>query len=363
MLYFLYAYAHDWWSGFNLFKYITFRSIGALLTALIFSFLMGPRFISWMKRLQKKGQPIRSDGPQGHLITKQGTPTMGGMLILMSVFFSGILWAKLTDPFFWVVMGITLGYGTIGFMDDFLKVKRHNPKGLPGRYKLLFQVLMGVVAVLVIEAFTPASIASSVMIPFMKNFYVHLGLFFIPFACLVMIGASNAVNLTDGLDGLAIVPVIIATLCFAILAYITGNHIFANYLQVHYVPGSGELAVFCCALAGAGLGFLWFNAPPAMVFMGDTGSLAMGGALGAISVITQMELVLFIIGGLFVIEALSVMLQVGYFKLTKGKRIFLMAPLHHHFEKKGWSEATIVIRFWIISILLAVVGLSALKLR
>ncbi len=347
---------------FNLFRYLTFRSGGAVFTSLILCFWLGPRIIRWLKSKQAEGQPIRDDGPESHLLTKKGTPTMGGVMILMSVSISTLLWADLANPYVWLVLLVTVGFGAIGFGDDYLKLTKRNPKGLSSRYKFAAQIGVSLVAALIINAIAPDGLKSHIAVPFFKDVLIDAGSLYIIFAIIVMVGASNAVNLTDGLDGLAIVPILIAAGCFALIAYLVGNEIFAKYLQIHFVPGSGELAVFCAALVGAGLGFLWFNAPPAMVFMGDTGSLAMGGALGTISVIAKHEIVLAIIGGLFVIEAVSVILQVASFK-TRGKRIFKMAPIHHHFEKHGWKEPTIVIRFWIIACIFALIGLSTLKLR
>ena len=363
MLYYLYTLYGQDNIFFNLFRYITFRTGGALLTALLISFLYGPRFIQWLKSRQGAGQPIREDGPETHLLTKKGTPTMGGGLILLALSASTLLWANLDDIYVWVVLWVTLGFGAIGAYDDYLKLTRRNTKGLSGRRKLVIQSLIAGGAAYIINLQMVPELANTLAIPFFKSLLLDLGWFYIPFAIFVMVGASNAVNLTDGLDGLAIGPVMIASACFALIAYLVGNQVFANYLQVLYVSGVGELAVFCGALIGAGLGFLWYNAPPAMVFMGDTGSLSVGGALGAISVASKHEIVLSIVGGLFVIEAISVILQVGYFKMTGGKRIFLMAPIHHHFEKKGWAEPTVVFRFWIIAIILALLGLSTLKLR
>ncbi|HEX9770497.1 MAG TPA: phospho-N-acetylmuramoyl-pentapeptide-transferase [Kiloniellales bacterium] len=348
---------------FNLFRYLTFRSGGAVVTALAISFLVGPPIIRWLKRKQGEGQPIRSDGPESHLTTKSGTPTMGGFLILLALSISTLLWADLTNGFVWAILYITIGFGTIGFADDILKLTRRSSKGLPSRFKLLAQFVIGTIAVVWLVQLSPPEIQTQLAIPFLKNVLLDLGwFFFIAFGVFVLVGSSNAVNLTDGLDGLAIVPVMFAAGCFALIAYLVGNSVYANYLQIHYVAGTGELAVFCGALIGASLGFLWFNAPPAMVFMGDTGSLSCGGALGGISIITKHELVLAIVGGLFVLEAVSVIVQVASFKLT-GRRVFRMAPLHHHFEKKGWAEPTIVIRFWIIASILALAGLSTLKLR
>jgi phospho-N-acetylmuramoyl-pentapeptide-transferase len=347
---------------FNLFRYLTFRSGGAVMTALVISFILGPFVIRWLKSKQGEGQPIRVDGPESHLLTKKGTPTMGGVLILLALVISTLLWADLENRYVWIVLWVTIGYGAVGFGDDFLKLTKRNSKGLPGRLKLALQIAIALIAALAVPAVAPVEISGKLAVPFLKDVLVPLGILFVPFAILVMVGASNAVNLTDGLDGLAIVPVMIVAGCFALISYLVGNTVFAGYLQIHYVPGAGELAVFCGALVGASLGFLWFNAPPAMVFMGDTGSLSVGGALGTISIIVKHELVLAIIGGLFVLETASVIMQVASFKLT-GKRVFRMAPLHHHFEKKGWAEPTIVIRFWIIASILALAGLSTLKLR
>ncbi|MFQ5970941.1 MAG: phospho-N-acetylmuramoyl-pentapeptide-transferase [Alphaproteobacteria bacterium] len=346
---------------FNLFRFLTFRAGGAVMTALIISFLLGPYIISWLKRQQPNGQPIRADGPTGHF-EKAGTPTMGGSLILLAVTLSTLLWADLTNGFVWSILLITIGFGTIGFADDYLKLTRRHSGGLPSRIKFLLQIVVSVLAALLIMRITAEPLDTSLALPFFKDLLIDLGIFFVPLAVLVMVGASNAVNLTDGLDGLAIVPVMIAAASFGFIAWIVGNTVFSSYLLINYVPGTGELAVFCAALFGAGLGFLWFNAPPAMVFMGDTGSLSMGGALGGVSVITKHELVLIIVGGLFVLETVSVIVQVVSFKLT-GRRVFRMAPLHHHFEQKGWAESTIVIRFWIIATVLALIGLSTLKLR
>jgi len=362
MLYhFLYPLANEH-SFFNVFRYITFRTGGAILTSLLISFVLGPPLIRWLKQKQRHGQPIRDDGPQSHLITKKGTPTMGGVLILIALTISTLLWADLSNGFVWVVLSATLGFGILGAIDDYLKLTRHSSKGLPGKLKLLGQVVIGIGVAAWIIYLGQGELVTSVTVPFFKNLLIPLGIFFIPWAILVMVGSSNAVNLTDGLDGLAIVPVMIVAICFCLIAYLVGNQIFANYLQLNFIAGSGELTILCGALVGGSLGFLWFNAPPAMVFMGDTGSLAVGSMLGTISIITKHELVLAIVGGLFVMETVSVILQVGYFKLT-GERIFLMAPIHHHFEKKGWAEPTIVIRFWIIAVILALIGLSTLKLR
>ncbi len=351
----------DQFSPLNLFRFLTFRSGGAVITALVVSFMFGPWVINWLRRQQPAGQPIREDGPATHF-EKAGTPTMGGFLILIAVTISTILWADLANGFVWSILLVTIGFGAIGFVDDYMKLTRRNSRGISSRLKLLLQLTVAIIASVWIMNLTGEPLADSIAVPFFKDVLVDLGIFFIPVAMFVMVGASNAVNLTDGLDGLAIVPVMIAASCFGLIAYLVGNAVFANYLLVNYVPGTGELAVFCGALVGAGLGFLWYNAPPAMVFMGDTGSLSMGGALGGVSIITKHELVLAIIGGLFVLETVSVIVQVVSFKLT-GRRVFRMAPLHHHFEQRGWAEPTIVIRFWIIATVLALVGLSTLKLR
>lgn len=361
LYYFLLPYAGD--IGFlNLFRYLTFRTGGAILTALVLSFWLGQPIINWLKSKQKQGQPIREDGPESHLITKKGTPTMGGCLILLALTLSTLLWADLTNPYVWIVLAVTLGFGMLGASDDYLKLTRRSSKGLSATRKILGQLMISGIATYFIVSFSTQNLAGAVAVPIFKDYLIHFGLFYYVFAICVIVGSSNAVNLTDGLDGLAIVPVMIAMSCFCLISYLVGNAVFANYLQLHHIPHVGEIAVFGGGLIGAGLGFLWFNAPPAKVFMGDTGSLATGGALGVISVITKHELVLTIIGGLFVLEAISVILQVGYFKLTR-RRIFLMAPIHHHFEKKGWAEPTVVIRFWIIASILALIGLSTLKLR
>jgi phospho-N-acetylmuramoyl-pentapeptide-transferase len=346
---------------FNLFRYLTFRTGGATLTALIICFIVGPRLINWLRRKHADGQPIRADSPEGHF-KKKGTPTMGGLMILISVTISTLLWSDISDMYVWYALIVMIGFGAIGFIDDYKKLTKKSVMGLAGRKKLLAQIgLSGLISIGIVFSL-PDGLYDTLAIPFLKSTLIDLGFLFIPFSILVITGASNAVNLTDGLDGLAIVPVAIAAGCFGFISYIVGNAIYAEYLQLNYVEGAGELAVLCGALIGGAMGFLWYNAPPAMVFMGDTGSLALGGVLGTIAVITKHELVLAIIGGLFVMETLSVMIQVSYFKLT-GKRVFLMAPLHHHFEKLGWSEPTIVIRFWIIAMILALIGLSTLKLR
>jgi phospho-N-acetylmuramoyl-pentapeptide-transferase len=349
-------------SLFNLFRYLTFRSGGAVFTALFLSFYFGPKIIRWLKSKQAEGQPIRLDGPESHLLTKKGTPTMGGVMILLAVSVSTLLWADLSNVYVWIVLLVTIGFGAIGFADDYLKLTKRNSKGLSSRRKLFWQAVISVAAAAAIQYVAPANLSGQVAVPFFKNILIDAGVLYVPFVLLVLIGASNAVNLTDGLDGLAIVPIMLVAGCFALITYLVGNAMFANYLQLHYVPGSGELAVFCASLVGASLGFLWFNAPPAQVFMGDTGSLAFGGSLGAISVVTRHEFVLAIIGGLFVMEAVSVIIQVVSFK-TRGKRVFRMAPVHHHFEKIGWAEPTIVIRFWILACIFALLGLATLKLR
>ncbi|WP_425405959.1 phospho-N-acetylmuramoyl-pentapeptide-transferase [Hwanghaeella sp.] len=361
MLYALLAPLADEYQLFNLIRYLTFRTGGAMMTALVISFLLGPTVINWLKQQQRGASNIREDVPEQHL-AKAGTPTMGGFLILIALIFSTLLWMDLANNYVWIVLLVTAGFGMIGFADDFLKLTKRNSKGLPGKAKLAGQIAISLAAAYWYAAITPDALSSSLALPFLKDVLLNLGWFFLPFAVFVIVGASNAVNLTDGLDGLAIVPVMIAAGCFGFISYLVGNAIYSGYLQIHFVLGAGELAVFCGAIVGAALGFLWFNAPPAMVFMGDTGSLSLGGALGAISIVTKHEIVLAIIGGLFVLETVSVIVQVASFKLT-GKRVFAMAPLHHHFEKKGWAEPTIVIRFWIIAMILAMIGLSTLKLR
>lgn len=361
MLYNLLAPYADDFIFFNLFRYLTFRTGAAIMTALIISFIIAPPMIRWLKKKQKQGQPIRTDGPATHL-AKAGTPTMGGLMILISVTLSTLLWSDLSNPLVWLALMVMVGYGLIGFGDDYLKLTKRNTKGLPGRVKILCQVLIGLGMTFGVMHVLPHHLNTHVAIPFFKEMFINIGLLFPIWALFVIIGASNAVNLTDGLDGLAIVPVAISAASFGLICYLVGRADFANYLNIPYVPGTGELAILCGALIGGAMGFLWYNAPPAMIFMGDTGSLAMGGVLGAIAVITKHELVLAIIGGLFVLETVSVIVQVASFKLT-GKRVFAMAPLHHHFEKKGWSEPTVVVRFWIIAVILALIGLSTLKLR
>jgi phospho-N-acetylmuramoyl-pentapeptide-transferase len=346
---------------FNLFRYITFRAGAAFLTALVFGFIFGRPLINLLRRKQGKGQPIRDDGPASHF-AKAGTPTMGGLLILSALLFSTLLWARLDNPYVWIVVGVTLAFGLIGFADDYKKVTKQNTKGVSSRVRFLLGLLIAAIATYAAAQFHPDPLTNQLAVPVFKNLLINLGIFFIPFGMIVIVGSANAVNLTDGLDGLAIMPVMIAAGTLGVIAYVVGNFNFTEYLGVHFVPGTGELLIFAAALFGGGLGFLWYNAPPAAVFMGDTGSLALGGALGAIAVCTKHEIVLAIVGGLFVVEALSVIIQVLYFKRT-GKRVFLMAPIHHHFEKKGWAEPQIVIRFWIISLILALIGLATLKVR
>ncbi|MCB1472136.1 MAG: phospho-N-acetylmuramoyl-pentapeptide-transferase [Rhodobiaceae bacterium] len=346
---------------FNLFRYLTFRTGGAILTAMAFVFLFGPAIIRSLRVRQGKGQPIRTDGPESHF-AKAGTPTMGGLMILTGMLVSTLLWTDLANGYVWVVLGVTLAFGGIGLYDDLLKVTKQSHKGFSGKQRLGLEIVIAGLAVYAFGQLSPASLSHAVAVPFLKDLLIQLGVVFIPFGILVIVGSGNAVNLTDGLDGLAIVPVMIAAATFGLIAYVAGNFVFSNYLQIHHVPGTGELAVVCGAIIGSGLGFLWFNAPPAQIFMGDTGSLALGGALGAIAVATKHEIVLAIVGGLFVLEAVSVIVQVVSFKLT-GKRVFKMAPIHHHFEHLGWKEPQIVIRFWIISFVLAMIGLSTLKLR
>ena len=346
---------------FNLFRYITFRAGGAFLTALVFGFVFGRPLIDVLRRRQGKGQPIRSDGPEGHF-AKAGTPTMGGLLIIAALTVSTLLWARLDNPFVWMVLGVTLSFALIGFADDYAKVTKQTTAGVSGRLRLLIGFAIAAAAGWWAAMVHPDALRYQLAVPVFKDVLINLSFLFIPFAMVVIVGAANAVNLTDGLDGLAIMPVMIAAGTFGVIAYVVGRVDFSDALGVHYVPESGEIMVFVAALIGGGLGFLWYNAPPAAVFMGDTGSLALGGALGAIAVATKHEIVLAIVGGLFVVEALSVIIQVFYFRRT-GRRVFLMAPIHHHYEKKGWAEPQIVIRFWIISLILAMIGLATLKVR
>jgi phospho-N-acetylmuramoyl-pentapeptide-transferase len=362
LLYWLSQFA-DTLGVLNVFRYITFRTGGAVVTALLFVFLFGPRMIVWLRLHQGKGQPIRADGPQSHVVTKAGTPTMGGLMILMGLVVSTLLWANLTNPMVWVVLLTTLAFGAIGFYDDYLKItKQQNDGGFSGRARLAIEAVVALVAVALLTQLNAPPLSTSLAFPFFKDLVIDLGWMFVILGAFVIVGAGNAVNLTDGLDGLAIVPVMIAAASFAMITYLVGNAIFANYLQVHHVARAGELAVLCGAVIGSGLGFLWFNAPPASIFMGDTGSLSLGALLGTVAVAIKHEVVLAIVGGLFVLEAVSVIVQVVSFKLT-GKRVFKMAPIHHHFEQLGWTEPQIVIRFWVVSVVLALIGLSTLKLR
>ncbi|MBB3963410.1 MULTISPECIES: phospho-N-acetylmuramoyl-pentapeptide-transferase [Rhizobium] len=351
----------------NLFRYITFRTGASLFTSALIVFLFGPMIINSLRVRQGKGQPIRADGPQTHF-KKAGTPTMGGLMILAGIVGSSLLWADLSNIYVVATLLVTLGFGAIGFYDDYLKVSKQSHKGFSGKARLGIEFVIAGIAVYFMMRASLASgpagstFGSSVAFPFFKDFLINLGIMFVVFGGFVIVGAGNAVNLTDGLDGLAIVPVMIAAASFGVIAYLAGNAVFANYLQINFVPGTGELSVVLGAVIGAGLGFLWFNAPPAAIFMGDTGSLALGGTIGTVAVATKHEIVMAIIGGLFVMETLSVIIQVGFFKMT-GRRVFLMAPIHHHFEKKGWTESQVVIRFWIIAVGLAMLGLSTLKLR
>ena len=351
----------DQYSFLNVFKYLTFRTGLSLMTSLIIVFLIGGPLIKIFSRMDITG-PIRQDGPIDHIVKKTGTPTMGGIIIIIGMLTSTVLWADLTNVYIWSLIFISLALGVLGFTDDLLKIKRRNSTGLNSKLKFSGQFLIGLITLLIIIYFSEHEYLNNIYFPFFKNLILDLGLFFIPFGLFVIIGSSNAVNLTDGLDGLATVPVILVAGCFAFISYVTGNIVFSEYLQILYIEGTGEISIFCGSIIGACLGFLWFNAPPAKIFMGDTGSLSLGGSLGAVGIITKHEIVLAITGGLFVLEALSVVVQVISFKLT-GKRIFRMAPIHHHFEKKGWPESTVVIRFWIISIILAMIGLATLKLR
>lgn len=359
MFYHLLYPLHTAFAGLNVFRYITFRSIGAAVFAFLFVLVFGSLFIRTMQRFQI-GQVVRSDGPESHF-KKQGVPTMGGLLILAAITFSTLLWARLDNPLVWLALLVTLFYGAIGAYDDYKKISKKTSAGLSARGKLLLQIA-GALAVGIFVYMHP-SYDGQLSIPFLKNFKPDLGVFYILFAVLVIVGASNAVNLTDGLDGLAAGPTVVSSAVYLMFSYLAGHVVMANYLQIPYVAGSGELAIFCGTIFGACLGFLWFNAYPAQMFMGDVGSLALGGALGTIAIIIKQEFLLVIVGGVFVMEALSVIMQVGYFKATKGKRIFLMAPFHHHFEKKGWSEPKVVMRFWIVSIILGLFAVATLKLR
>ena len=348
-------------SFFNVFRYLTVRTGGAMFTAGLFVFLFGPWIIDHLRLKQGKGQPIRSDGPKSHFV-KAGTPTMGGLMILLGIVVATVLWANPRNPYVWIVLAVTLGFGMVGFYDDYLKVTRQTTTGFGGVLRLSVEAAIAIVACIALANLGRPQFATSLAFPLFKEMIINLGWFFVLFGTFIIVGAGNAVNLTDGLDGLAIGPVMIAAAAFVGISYLAGNAVFADYLQIHYVPGTGELAVICGAVIGAGLGFLWFNAPPASIFMGDTGSLALGGLIGAVAVAVKHEIALAIIGGLFVLEAVSVIVQVVSFRLT-GKRVFRMAPLHHHFEQLGWTESQIVIRFWIISVVLALAGLATLKLR
>lgn len=360
MLYHLLYPLHEVFAGFNVFRYITFRSAGAVLTALIVSFALGPRVIAWLRRL-KVGQHVRDDGPQSHL-TKQGTPTMGGVLIIAALVSSSLLWSDLRNRYVWVVMFATLAFGGIGFWDDYIKVVKKRSTGLRAVEKFGLQIAASLMIGIFLYLFSGDPAATYLSVPFMKRFLLNLGWFYVPFVAVVIVGSSNAVNLTDGLDGLAIGLVGIAATANAVIVYLGGNKIIADYLRILYIPGSGELVIFCGAMLGASLGFLWYNAHPAEVFMGDVGSLSLGGALGTLAVVTKHELILVIVGGIFVMETVSVILQVASYKLT-GKRVFKMAPIHHHFEQIGWPESKVIVRFWIVGIILALVSIGSLKLR
>ena len=360
MLYWL-TLLSDGGDFFNLFRYITFRAGGAFLTALIFGFLFGKPLIAVLRKRQGKGQPIRDDGPEGHFV-KAGTPTMGGLLIVGALLTSTLMWARLDNPFIWMVLFVTMSFAAIGFADDYAKVSKQTTAGVSSKMRLMLGLIIAAIAGFWAAQYHPEGLQNQLALPVFKDTLINLGFLFVPFSVIVIVGSANAVNLTDGLDGLAIMPVMIAAGALGVIAYAVGRVDFTDYLDVHYVPGTGEILIFTAGIFGGGLGFLWYNAPPAAVFMGDTGSLALGGALGAIAVATKHELVLAIVGGLFVVEALSVIIQGLYFKRT-GKRVFLMAPIHHHYEKKGWAEPQIVIRFWIISLILAMIGLATLKVR
>ena len=363
MLYYLSLLTHtDQLAFFRLFKYLTFRSGAAVMTALLIAFLINPMLIRWLKRKQGKGQPIRAEGPQRHILEKAGTPTMGGVLILIPWLGSTLLWASLSNPYVWIAIMVTAAYGLLGFLDDYYKVTKRTSDGLSGRSRLFIEFAVAGIATWLIMQIESQSLSGVLAVPFIKTALIPMGLFFVVIGIFVIAGAANAVNFTDGLDGLAIVPVMIAAATFTLIVYLVGNERFAAYLQIPYIEFSGELVVFLAALVGAGLGFLWYNAPPAAIFMGDTGSLPLGGALGVIAVAAKHEIVLGIVGGLFVLETVSVVVQVLSFKLT-GKRVFKMAPIHHHYEQLGWTEPTIVIRFWIVAVVLALLGLATLKLR
>ncbi len=351
----------DQFSFLNVFRYLTFRTGLSLMSSIIIVFLIGGPFIKFIENHKFTG-PIREDGPSDHIIKKVGTPTMGGILILIGILFGTLLWADLSNVYVWFVLLVVTSFGLLGVIDDYLKIKRNNSRGISSSMKIISQIILSIIAILFLLQYGDNQHLKNLYFPFFKNVALHLGLFFIPFAIFIIVGSSNAVNLTDGLDGLATVPVMLVALSFTFICYVVGNTVFSEYLQIPYIPNVGEISVFCGSIVGSCLGFLWYNAPPAKIFMGDTGSLSLGGSLGAVSIIAKHEIVLGIIGGLFVLETVSVIMQVVSFKLT-GKRIFMMAPLHHHFEKKGWAESTVVIRFWIISIILALIGLATLKLR
>ncbi|KTD28016.1 MULTISPECIES: phospho-N-acetylmuramoyl-pentapeptide-transferase [Legionella] len=361
MLYWLTQLLQGQYHAFRVFQYLTFRSILAALTALLVGLLCGPMMINWLKNLQI-GQMVRDDGPKSHL-SKAGTPTMGGVLILLAVLVSSLLWGDLRQPALWLVMLVTTGFGIVGWVDDYRKVVRKNSKGLPGRWKYFWQSVIALAAVIYLYLSPSIPVTSQLTVPFFKNLLINLGPLFPLLAYFVIVGSSNAVNLTDGLDGLAIVPIVMVAGALGVFAYASSNAVYAHYLAIPYVPNTGELTIFCSALVGAGLGFLWYNSYPAQVFMGDVGSLSLGAALGMVAIIVRQELVLLIMGGLFVLETVSVILQVGYFKYTGGKRLFRMAPLHHHFELKGWSEPKVIVRFWIMTVVFVLCGLATLKLR
>ncbi len=361
MLYNLLINYSDTYSFLNFFNFLTVRTGLAVITSMVIVFLIGDKFIKYFST-KKITNPIRLDGPQDHIVKKIGTPTMGGVLILIGLFAGVFLWSDLYNPYNWLLIFITFSFGILGAFDDYKKIKKNNSIGISSKLKLIIQIILSLISLIILYKFIGSDLTNNLYLPFFKNIVINLGWFFIPFYLFVIVGSSNAVNLTDGLDGLATVPVILVAGCFAFISYVSGNIIFAEYLLIPYIKGVGEVAVFCGAIIGASIGFLWFNAPPAKIFMGDTGSLALGGSLGAVGVATKHEIVLAITGGLFVLEAVSVIVQVISFKLT-GKRIFMMAPIHHHFEKKGWPESTVVIRFWIISLILAMIGLATLKLR
>lgn len=360
MLLWLADYLAQYYKAFHVFNYLTLRAMLSILTSLAIAIWFGPKMIDYLRKL-KFGQAVRTDGPQTHLV-KSGTPTMGGALILVSIGVSTLLWANLSNPYIWIVLGVMVVFGAVGWVDDYRKVVEKNPRGLPAKWKYLWQSVGGIAAAVALYYLAKTPAETTLIFPFFKDLVLPLGIFYILLTYLVIVGSSNAVNLTDGLDGLAIMPTVMVAGALAIFAYLTGNIKFAEYLHIPYVAGSGELIVICCSIIGAGLGFLWFNAYPAEVFMGDVGALALGAVLGVIAVIVRQEIVLFIMGGVFVMETVSVMLQVGSFKL-RGKRIFRMAPIHHHYELKGWPETKVVIRFWIISFMLVLLGLTTLKIR